>query len=157
PGLDVAGRTAKERRGSRGRKDQPQQQLQRGRLAGTVWPEKAEDFPRPHFERKAVERPLRPLPPESDRLILCEIDGFDGVHGSVAADRAGSRHGAPGVSSRWLSVCPPRYCTTSLLGRGAGVLELVSDRLVEVLGSQDAGDLDAVDEDRRRGRDAQRL
>ena len=56
------------------------QQLQRGRLAGAVGPEKAEDLARLDVERQPIERAIRTLAPEADGVVLRQLVSGKGSH-----------------------------------------------------------------------------
>src|SRR5262249_30141685 len=72
---NVAERPAEDLAAARGRKHQLHQQLQRRRLAGAVGAEKAEDLAGRDLQRQAIERAIRALAPEADRVILGELRG----------------------------------------------------------------------------------
>ena len=55
-------------------KDQLQQKLERGRFAGPVGTEKAEDLAALDLQRETIECAARPLAPEPDLVILGELD-----------------------------------------------------------------------------------
>ena len=69
----VADRPAEDLGAPGRRENQLHQQLQRGGLAGAVRTEEAEDLARLDLERQAIERAVRPLAPEADRVVLGEL------------------------------------------------------------------------------------
>ena len=88
-GGQIARRTPEDAGFSRRGKHQLQQQLQRGGLAGAVRPEKAEHLAGAHLQREPIEHAPRPLAPETDGVVLGQLDGFDrGCQSSVGAARA---------------------------------------------------------------------
>ena len=87
---EIAERPAEQLRAARRREDELHQQLQRGGLAGAVGAEEAEDLARLDLERQAVERPVGPLAPEADRVVLGQLVGGQRVHGQRAAPGMGA-------------------------------------------------------------------
>jgi hypothetical protein len=84
PGRDVADRPPEDLGAPRGWKDELHQQLQGGRLAGAVRPEKAEHFAPFDLERQPIERAIAPLAPEPDGVILGQlVDANRRGHGSA--------------------------------------------------------------------------
>ena len=83
---EVADRTSEDLSAPRCRENQLHEQLERGGLAGSVGPEEPEHFPRFDVERQPIERPIRPPPPEADRVILGELlDKNRGGHSGGAS------------------------------------------------------------------------
>ena len=81
PDGDVADRPAEDLGVAAGRKHQLHQQLQRGRLAGAVGAEEAEDLAGLDLERQAIERAVRARAPEADLVVLGEVVRADrGLH-----------------------------------------------------------------------------
>ena len=76
-GREIAGRTSENARFAGRRKDQLQQQLQGGGLAGAVGSEKAEDLARFDLQGETVEDTPGPLPPEANGVVFGQLDGFD--------------------------------------------------------------------------------
>ena len=72
-----------------GRKHQLHQQLQRGRLSSAVGAQKAEHFTGLDAERQAIERPIRALSPEADRVVFCQL--VCGKRGHVTSRRFSAR------------------------------------------------------------------
>jgi hypothetical protein len=91
---DVGRPAAEDERLARGGKDEPQQELHRGRLAGPVGPEQAEDLAPADLEVERLERHLLAATPEV-AVGLREVAGFDddvGASGTLAR-RGGLGHG----------------------------------------------------------------
>ena len=73
PTVEIADGPAEDLGAAGGREDQLHQQLERGGLARAVRAEKAEDLAGLDRERQAVERAVRALAPEADRVVLREL------------------------------------------------------------------------------------
>jgi hypothetical protein len=80
PDREIAERLAEHLGVPGGREDQLNQQLQRRGLASAVRAEESEDFARVDFEGQAIERQVRPFPPEADGVCLGQLVRGDGVH-----------------------------------------------------------------------------
>ena len=94
---EIAERPAEDLGAAGGRKHQLHQQLQRRRLAGAVRAEEAEDLARLDLERQAVERAVRALAPEADRVVLRQLVGGKraGTSRCAATWRAAARRRSP--------------------------------------------------------------
>ncbi len=93
--LDVAHRPAEDLRAAGRRKDELHEQLQRRGLTRAVRTEEAEDLALADLEGQAVERPVGPRAPESDRVVLGKGLGPYCVHRAVFSCVVGAGFSRP--------------------------------------------------------------
>ena len=132
---DVADGLAENLGAARRRENELHQQLQRRRLARAVRSEKAEHLARLDRERQPIERAVRPLPPEADRVVLRQL--VDSVSlGACGVSRGGHvRRYLALCSSSWIrsveSTGPDSTCSSLRpLMKKVGV-ELDAEQLAE--------------------------
>ena len=88
--LDVIDRASANPCGTARRKNQPHQELERGRLSRAVRPEESEHLALAHLERQPIQRSPRALAPEADRVVLGQPFDFNGrgAHNNIFLDAA---------------------------------------------------------------------